>query len=58
MAQQEAVKVTKKQVDDAQNMWHHFVAGSKIAIVSTIIILVLLAEGFVDFTAINTGGHH
>lgn len=57
MAQQEAVKVTKKQVDDAQSMWHNFVIGGKISIGVTIIILVLLALGFVDFTAVN-GSHH
>lgn len=57
MAQQEAVKVTKKQVDDANSMWHNFVIGGKISIGVTIIILVLLALGFVDFTAVN-GSHH
>jgi hypothetical protein len=58
MANTEAVKVTKKQVDDAQNMWHNFVVGSKYSILATILILVLLAIGFVDFGAVNTAGHH
>jgi len=57
MAQQEAVKVTKKQVDDAQSMWNNFVIGGKISIGVTIIILVLLALGFVDFTAVNSSHH-
>ncbi len=55
MAQQEAVKVTKKQIEDAENMWNNFVIGGKYAIYATVIILVLLAIGFVDFSAVNHG---
>lgn len=58
MAQQEAVKVTKKQIDDAQKMWDNFVVCGKYTILATILILVLLALGFVDFGAVNTSGHH
>lgn len=57
MAEQKAVKVTKKQVEDAQSMWNNFVLGSKISIYATAIILILLAIGFVDFTSYNHGSH-
>ncbi|MGH1456637.1 MAG: hypothetical protein ACRBDI_07640 [Alphaproteobacteria bacterium] len=55
MAQQEAVKVTKKQIDDAEKMWQNFVTGGKYSIYATVIILVLLAVGFVDFSSVNHG---
>ena len=57
MAQQEAVKVTKKQVDDAQQKWDNFVVAGKYAICATTIVLILLAVGFVDFTAWNVAKH-
>lgn len=57
MAQQEAVKVTKKQVEDAQQKWDNFVVGSKYTIYATALLLILLALGFVDFTAWNHGSH-
>ncbi len=55
MANKETVTVTKKQIEESEKMWHNFVIGGKYAIYATAVILILLAVGFVDFTAVNHG---
>ena len=50
MAEHKAVEVTKEQIQEAENLWHHFTVGMKYATYATCIILVLLALAFVKFT--------
>lgn len=49
MAAHEAVKVSKKQVDEAQSMWHNFVIGMKYSTYAIIVLLIALAATFVKF---------
>ncbi len=49
MAAHEAVKVSKKQVDDAQSMWHNFAIGMKYSIYAIVALLIALAAAFVKF---------
>ncbi len=49
MAEQQNVKVSPKELKNAQQMWQNFVVGSKYSIYATVIILILLAVTFVQF---------
>ncbi len=49
MAAQKPVKISKKEIENAEKMWENFIAISKYGIYITAFTLIALAAAFVDF---------
>lgn len=50
MAEHSAVTVDPKDIERAQDMWHHFVVATKYVSIATALTLIGLALAFVKFS--------